>query len=97
MEQDPDLSAFPTLGAYAEPTLPAGEEYRVAMAAEGLGFDPSTPTASASGGERRRAALSRLMAGAPDLMLLEEPTNHLDIQAIEWLEAELSRTRAASS
>ena len=95
MEQDPDLSAFPTLGAYAEATLPPGEEYRVAMAAEGLGFDPSTPTASASGGERRRAALARLMAGAPDLMLLDEPTNHLDIQAIEWLEAELSRTRAA--
>ncbi len=95
MEQDPDLSAFPTLGDYAGATLPEGEDYKVAMVAEGLKFDPSTPTASASGGERRRAALARLMAEAPDLMLLDEPTNHLDIQAIGWLEEELSSTRTA--
>jgi ATP-binding cassette subfamily F protein uup len=51
--------------------------------------------ATASGGERRRAALAKLLAEAPELMLLDEPTNHLDIQAIEWLEAELAQTRAA--
>ncbi|MBL4917548.1 ABC-F family ATP-binding cassette domain-containing protein [Szabonella alba] len=95
MEQDPDLSAYATLGDYAAATLAEGEEYRVAMAAEGLKFDPETPVASASGGERRRAALARLMAEAPELMLLDEPTNHLDIQAIEWLEAELRGTRTA--
>ena len=95
MEQDPDLSAYATLGDYAAATLPEGEEYRVAMAAEGLKFDPETPVASASGGERRRAALARLLAEAPELMLLDEPTNHLDIQAIQWLEAELSSTRTA--
>jgi ATP-binding cassette subfamily F protein uup len=53
--------------------------------------DPKT----ASGGERRRAALAKLMAEAPELMLLDEPTNHLDIEAIAWLEAELKSTRAA--
>ncbi len=82
MEQDPDLSAYETLGDYAAATLPEGEEYKVAMVAEGLKFNPETPVASASGGERRRAALARLMAEAPELMLLDEPTNHLDIQAI---------------
>lgn len=95
MEQDPDLSAFATLGDFAAANLPEGEDYRVAMAAEGLKFDPTTPVATASGGERRRAALARLMAEAPGLMLLDEPTNHLDIEAIQWLEAELKQTRSA--
>ncbi|WP_210527585.1 ABC-F family ATP-binding cassette domain-containing protein [Rubellimicrobium arenae] len=95
MEQDPDLSGFATLGDYASAGLAPGEEYRVAMAAEGLGFDPARDTAKASGGERRRAALARLMAEAPELMLLDEPTNHLDIAAIEWLERQLAETRSA--
>ncbi|SHL92637.1 ATP-binding cassette, subfamily F, uup [Paracoccus solventivorans] len=95
MEQDPDLSGFATLGEFAAAGLDVGEEYRVAMAAEGLKFDPERPVATASGGERRRAALARLLAEAPELMLLDEPTNHLDIQAIGWLEEQLSDTRAA--
>jgi ATP-binding cassette subfamily F protein uup len=95
MEQDPDLSGFATLGAFAAAGLAPGEEYRVAAAAEGLGFDPGRAVATASGGERRRAALARLMAGAPELMLLDEPTNHLDIAAIAWLEARLAETRGA--
>ncbi len=95
MEQDPDLSAFATLGDYAASGLPEGEAYKVAVVAEGLKFNPQTPVATASGGERRRAALAKLMAEAPELMLLDEPTNHLDIQAIEWLEAELTATRSA--
>jgi ABC transport system ATP-binding/permease protein len=95
MEQDPDLSAFATLGDYAASALGEGEAYRVEMVAEGLKFRPETPVATASGGERRRAALAKLLAEAPELMLLDEPTNHLDIQAIEWLEAQLSETRAA--
>ena len=95
MEQDPDLSAYATLGDYAASGLPEGESYKVSVVAEGLKFNPETPVATASGGERRRAALAKLMAEAPELMLLDEPTNHLDIQAIEWLEAELTSTRSA--
>lgn len=95
MEQDPDLSAFATLGDYASSALAESETYRVEMVAEGLKFRPETPVATASGGERRRAALAKLLAETPELMLLDEPTNHLDIQAIEWLEAQLSETRAA--
>ena len=95
MEQDPDMSGFATLGAFAMAGLPESEAYRVDMAAEGLKFDPERPVATASGGERRRAALARLMAEAPDLMLLDEPTNHLDIEAIGWLEDHLRDTRQA--
>ena len=94
MEQDPDLSGFETLGDFARDGLEPGEDYRVDMAAEGLKFDPDRPVATASGGERRRAALARLLAQAPELMLLDEPTNHLDIEAIGWLEDHLSQTRA---
>ena len=92
MEQEPDLSGFATLGDFARDGLPEGEGYRVEMAAEGLKFDPDRPVATASGGERRRAALARLLAQAPELMLLDEPTNHLDIQAIGWLEDHLRQT-----
>ncbi|MES2846321.1 MAG: ATP-binding cassette domain-containing protein [Pseudomonadota bacterium] len=95
MEQDPTLEGFATLGDYAASGLDETEGYRVEMVAEGLKFRPETPVATASGGERRRAALAKLLAEAPELMLLDEPTNHLDIQAIEWLEAELKSTRTA--
>lgn len=95
MEQEPDMAGFATLGEFASSGLEPGELYKVERAGEGLKFDPARPIATASGGERRRAALAKLMAEAPDLMLLDEPTNHLDIEAIGWLERELKATRAA--
>lgn len=95
MEQEPDLSGFATLGDFAASALEEADRYRVEMVAEGLKFRPDTPVATASGGERRRAALAKLLAEAPELMLLDEPTNHLDIQAIGWLEAQLRETRTA--
>ncbi|MGV6838853.1 MAG: ABC-F family ATP-binding cassette domain-containing protein [Planktomarina sp.] len=93
MEQDPDMSGFATLGDFAASGLDTAESYKVDMVAEGLKFDPSRAVHTASGGERRRAALAKLMAEAPDLMLLDEPTNHLDIEAIAWLEDTLKTTR----
>ena len=48
-----------------------------------------------SGGEQKKAALSRILIDHTNLLLLDEPTNHLDIQMIEWLEDFLSRQRLA--
>ncbi|MEO1308038.1 MAG: ABC-F family ATP-binding cassette domain-containing protein, partial [Pseudomonadota bacterium] len=95
MDQDPTMEGFTTLGDFAASELEPGEAYRVEMVAEGLKLRPEAEVATASGGERRRAALAKLLAEEPDLMLLDEPTNHLDIEAIAWLEAQLAATRAA--
>jgi ATP-binding cassette subfamily F protein uup len=95
MEQEPEMAGYATLGDFAISQLEPSEVYKVERAGEGLKFDPARAVETASGGERRRAALAKLMAEAPGLMLLDEPTNHLDIEAIAWLEAELSTTRDA--
>ena len=95
LPQDPDLSGYETLADYAAAGLDEGEGWRAEAALEGLKVAPGLDPATASGGERRRAALARLIAAEPDLMLLDEPTNHLDITAIEWLEDHLSQTKAA--
>ena len=48
--------------------------------------DPDAPVTQLSGGERRRVALCRLLLEAPDLLLLDEHTNHLDAESVLWLE-----------
>ena len=55
----------------------------------GLGFDEamqSQPLDSFSGGWKMRVALGALLFSAPDLLLLDEPSNHLDLEATLWLE-----------
>ncbi|MEM9429655.1 MAG: ABC-F family ATP-binding cassette domain-containing protein, partial [Pseudomonadota bacterium] len=95
MDQDPDLSAVPTLAAYAGKDLAAEEMWRVDIALEDLKLDGTLSPDQASGGERRRAALAKLLAEDADLLLIDEPTNHLDIDLIAWLEGHLAETRKA--
>ena len=73
---------FDALGGY---TL----EHKVESVLGGLGFKPaqySQPVGSLSGGEKKLVALARLLLQMPDLLLLDEPDNHLDFEAKMWLE-----------
>ncbi|GGD98857.1 glycosyl transferase family 1 [Polymorphobacter glacialis] len=63
----------------------------------GLGFDEAAqhrPLDSYSGGWRMRVALAALLFSQPDLLLLDEPSNHLDLEATMWLENFLKTYRA---
>jgi ATP-binding cassette subfamily F protein 3 len=64
-------------------------EAEVEKVLKGLGFlreDFTRPTSEFSGGWRMRIELAKILLQKPDLILLDEPTNHMDIESIQWLE-----------
>ena len=80
-------TAFEHMGGY-------DLETRVKVALGGLGFSVEEfdkPFKSFSGGWRMRAELSRVLASTPDLLLLDEPSNYLDLPAVEWLQKYLKQ------
>ena len=62
-------------------------EQRIASTLSGLGLPPEAwdqPISVFSGGERNIIALARILLEAPDVILLDEPSNHLDMESLEW-------------
>ena len=57
--------------------------------------DFNAPCSSLSGGQRKRVAIAAAMMSKVDLLILDEPTNHIDNNTVEWLENNLKRTAKA--
>jgi ATP-binding cassette subfamily F protein uup len=95
LEQDPVIGTDGTLLEWVLSGKDAPQAHEAAAIADQIGIDLDRPAATASGGERRRAAIVRAFAQEPDVLLLDEPTNHLDLGAIEWLEPWLGRFTGA--
>lgn len=73
-------------------------EFRAQEILTGLGISPdlhSAPIDSFSGGWKMRVALAQVLAQNPDLVLLDEPTNYLDLESILWLEEWIKNFKGA--
>ena len=82
---------FEQLGGYSY-------ESEITGVLKGLGFneaDFNQPVQSLSGGEKTRVALAMMLLKNPDLVILDEPANHLDMNSIQWLEGYLANYKGA--
>jgi ATP-binding cassette subfamily F protein 3 len=73
-------------------------DHQVEQVLDGLGFgraDYHRPVETFSGGQQSRLMLAKLLLSAPDVMLLDEPSNHLDIDTTRWLEEYLAKQSEA--
>ena len=95
LEQDPVMSDHETLEDWVLAGDDAPAAHEAAAIAHQIGIDLGRDVKTASGGERRRAAIVRALAQEPDVLFLDEPTNHLDLGAIDWLEDWLQRFKGA--
>lgn len=87
-----DLDRYAELQEVFERAGGWGAEARLRREAADLlpGRSDATPLATLSSGERRRLALALALAGRPELLLLDEPSNGLDVLARRWLERRLA-------
>jgi ATP-binding cassette subfamily F protein 3 len=73
-------------------------DHHVEQVLDGLGFDAQDyerPVETFSGGQHSRLMLAKLLLASPDVMLLDEPSNHLDVDTTRWLEDYLAKQSEA--
>lgn len=98
MPQEPDFSGFETLREVVLSGLAendGGQEYKADILIQQLDIAADVHPETASGGEKRKAALAKVLIDNPDILLLDEPTNHLDISTIEILEKTIAQFQGA--
>lgn len=79
-------------------TVEDTDHWRAELLLSELGFselDWQVPVQNCSGGQQMRLLLARAVINQPDLLLLDEPSNHLDLASLIWLEQFLSRWKGA--
>ena len=97
LPQDPawqdGLTVLEQMRSFLKTDVP---EYECRALLSKLGIsDPSVPIGTISGGQKKRAALAAVLAEDADLIILDEPTNHMDTGTIEWLEDRLGEFKGA--
>ena len=95
-ELDRLLARYGELGELVSPDGPADRAARLDRVSRGLGFGPGgmdQDTATFSSGWQMRIALAKLLLEGSDLLLLDEPSNYLDLEARQWLEQYLRTYR----
>lgn len=95
-EYDPDLTVSEQAAAYMQQIDPTVPEFTCRSMMTKLGIrDFDARMGDLSGGQRKRVAMAAVLSTGADLLILDEPTNHMDNDVITWLEDFLVKFRGA--
>ena len=92
---DADLKKLETLQTRIEASDGWRWQQKVDAIIQRLNLPAETSFAELSGGWQRRGMLARALVTEPELLVLDEPTNHMDVETIEWLEEQLKQFNGA--
>lgn len=95
-DYDPESTVLEYAVSYLRPEIAAEGDYRCKSMLNQLGItDFDAKLSTLSGGERKRAAMAGIFTNPSDILILDEPTNHIDSETVEWLENYLRKFRGA--